>query len=569
MTSSIHDAPPPSPGGTSLSSYLTRLIWLCVLPLLLLAGWLAYDNVRDVRFHTSQDSLHLATNYAATIDQQLRARVRGLTLLDASPLVDDPAHWEDLYRQALVYRAQFGGNVIFAAAGDPLRIIFDTAAPFASPPADWAGSETPAVGALAASLGLPAVGNLCSCQRSQMDSVALAVPVTREGRVTYVLVAAFDAAHFEQSLKRISVPAGWHLGLVDGRGGTIASHGPPARGPGAASGDLHRIEVQSKESPWSVVVEIPGQVYRPPLVKAATVLALAVVGATLIGVLGGGLAGRRLDAAVADLAAEPAARPPHSGIREIDAARRKLDEAAALRDSNLALEGKVAARTAELAAARNRISAFAAAQDARIEQERRRLAREVHDQFGQVFTAIKLIVQSIPRGAWPAEQREALGHALDLGIASARKIAGELRPPLLDDFGLGAALGHFARETLAPVGLDFKIDVRDEDRLGPTQALALFRIAQEAVTNVLRHAQAGRIRVAGHRDGDRYVFAIEDDGRGFDPSTVRRDAMGIASMTERAKLFGGTVRLNAASGRGTSVEATLPLREQRDEHPAA
>jgi protein-histidine pros-kinase len=287
-------------------------------------------------------------------------------------------------------------------------------------------------------------------------------------------------------------------------------------------------------------------------------------------VLGGALAGRRLNAAVADLAEEPAMRRPLSGIREIDAARRKLDEAAVLRNSNELLEQKVAARTAELAEARSRISAFAAAQEARIEQERRRLAREVHDQFGQVFTAIKMIVQSMPRGTLPAEQQEALDHALEVGIASARRIAGELRPPLLDDFGRAAALGHLAKETLAPVGIAFEVDVRDDDRLGPAQALALFRIAQESVTNALRHANARRVRFAGRREGDRYVFAVADDGQGFDPAQVRRGAMGIASMSERASLFGGEVRVTAANGQGTRIEATLPLTEaHRDEHPAA
>jgi signal transduction histidine kinase len=570
MSSSAASAPPTAPGGTSLSSFLTRLIWLCVLPLLLLAGWLAYDNFRDRSQHTDQDSLQLATNYAATIDQRLRARIRGLQLLDASPLVDDPAHWADLYRQAQVFEAQFGGHVTFAEAGEPMRIHFDTQAPFETPPSAWASSEARAVAALAVAGAAPAVGSLCSCQRPEKDSVALAVPVRRDGRIAFVLVATFSATYFAEHLQQVSVPTGWHLGLVDGRGGLIASQGPPAKGTMNSGAYLHRVEVKSKESSWSVVVEIPPEVYRPPLMQAAAVLALGVIGATLIGVLGGFLAGRRLDEAVANLAAEPTMHRPLSGIREIDAARRKLDEAAALRDSNQVLEQKVAARTTELAEARNRISAFAAAQEARIEQERRRLAREVHDQLGQVFTAIKMIVQSIPRGALPAEQQQALGHALEVGIASARKIAGELRPPLLDDFGLAAALGHVAKETLAPLNVAFEVDVSADDRLGPAQALALFRIAQEAVTNALRHAKAGRIRFIGHRDGDRYVLAVEDDGQGFDPEQVRRGAMGIASMSERASLFGGAVRVTAANGQGTRIEATLPLNEaHRDEHSAA
>lgn len=555
--------------GTTLSSFLTRLIWLCVLPLLLLAGWLAYDSFRDRRSHVEQDALRLAANYATIIDRQLRSRIRGLTLLDASPLVDDPGHWEDLYRQARGFREQFGGDVIFAEAGDPPRIVFDTRAPFAAPPTEWSGAEVPAVAALAASIGAPAVGNLCACQRPQKDSVALAVPVRRDGRVVYVLTAAFDTAYFGQLLQEASLPAGWRLGLVDGRGGTIAGHGPLAADAGGATEDVHRVQVDSRESPWAVVVEIPAEVYRPPLMRTAGVLALGVAGATLIGVLGGALAGGRLNAAVAGLVGEPAA-PRRSGISEIDAARRKLDEAAALRDSNQALEQRVAARTAELAEARNRIAAFAAAQEARIEQERRRLSREVHDQLGQVFTAIKLIAQSIPPGALPGEQREALAHALETGIASARKIAGELRPPLLDDFGLAAAIGHLARDTLAPAKLAFELDVRDDGSLNQTQALALFRIAQEAVTNVLRHAKARRIRFLGRREADRYVLAVEDDGQGFEPSQVRRGAMGMASMSERASLFGGAVRVDSRAGQGTRVEATVPVeRVHRDEHPAA
>jgi signal transduction histidine kinase len=562
-------AQPASPSSTGLSSFLTRLIWLCVLPLLLLAGWLAYDSFHERRLHVEQDSLRLAANYAAIVDRQLRSRIRGLTLLDASPLVDDPAHWQDLYRQARVFREQFGGNVIFAVASEPLRTVFDTKAPFRAPPGEWVGSETPAVAALAAAAGEPIVGNLCACRGDQQDSVALAVPVRREGRVAYVLTATFDAAYFGQLLQEASVPAGWRLSLVDGTGRPIATQGPLAAATTGNREGLHRVQVDSKESTWAVVVEIPAAVYRPPLMRTATVLGLGVIGATFIGVLGGSLAGRRLNVAVAGLV-EDAAAPPRSGIREIDAARHKLDEAAALRDSNQLLEQKVAERTAELAEARNRIAAFAAAQEARIEQERRRLAREVHDQLGQVFTAIKLITQSIPRDALPGEQQEALGHALETGIASARKIAGELRPPLLDDFGLAAAVRHFARETLAPVSLAFEVDIRDEDRLGPAQALALFRIAQEAVTNILRHAKAGRIRFIGQRQANRYVFAIEDDGPGFEPSRVRRGAIGMASMSERASLFGGALQVTSADGKGTRVEATLPLEKTRDdEHPAA
>lgn len=408
--------------GTTRSHFLTRLIWLCVLPLLQLAGRLAYESFRDWRFDLEQDSLRLATSYATVVDRQLRSRLRGLALLAASSRVDDPGHWEDLYRQVRVFLEQFGGHVMFAEAGDFPRVVFDTRVPFASPPLEQPGDDAPAVAALAASIGAPAVGNLCACQRPQRDSVALAVPVKRDGRVPYVLTAILDSAYFERLLAEASVPDGWRVSLVDGRGAVIAHQGPPPAD-GERRGDgTHRVRVDSRESHWSVRVEIPPEVYQPPLQQAATILGVGIVAATLVGVFGGLLAGRRLNEAVAGLV-DDSPSPRRAGIREIDAARRRLEEAAALRDSNVLLEQRVAERTAELAEARNRIAAFPAAQEARVEQERRRLAREVHDQLGQVFTAIKLIVQSLPTGVLPAAQQEALGHALDTGIASAREIA--------------------------------------------------------------------------------------------------------------------------------------------------
>lgn len=241
-----------------------------------------------------------------------------------------------------------------------------------------------------------------------------------------------------------------------------------------------------------------------------------------------------------------------------------------LRRSNAELDARVGERTEALARARDRIAAFAREQDRAIEAERRRLSREVHDQIGQVFTAIKLIVGSLPRDAFPTGQEDALREALETGIASTRRITAELRPPLLDDLGLAAALEHFAGTLAAPGGVHCEIAIADAGRLDAEQALTLFRIVQEALTNTVRHAGADRLRIAGRAAGNDYRLSIADNGRGLAGKDCRPGALGLAGMRERALLLGGECRIGDGAPGGTVVEVTLPLSPPEDshEHPA-
>lgn len=247
--------------------------------------------------------------------------------------------------------------------------------------------------------------------------------------------------------------------------------------------------------------------------------------------------------------------------------RRALE--ASLRRSNAVLDARVGERTADLARARDRLARFALERERAIESERRRLSREVHDQIGQVFTAIKLIVGSLPRTAFPEGQEAALAQALEMGIASTRKVTAELRPPLLDDLGLAAALEHFAG-TLAGHGkLQCHVAVADAERLDADQALALFRIVQEAVTNVLRHAGADRLDISGRAAGTAYSLRIADNGGGFAGESTRPGALGIAGMRERANLLGGDCKIDSNAD-GTVVDISLPLHQMEwpHEHPA-
>ncbi|MDR7268906.1 signal transduction histidine kinase [Pelomonas saccharophila] len=244
--------------------------------------------------------------------------------------------------------------------------------------------------------------------------------------------------------------------------------------------------------------------------------------------------------------------------------RRLRDRAeAALRDANAGLEQQVAQRTEALSHALARIRSFAVEMDRSIEAERRRLAREVHDQVGQVGTAIKMLTLSLRARLAPRSEPlvDELQEMAEEAIRSARHISAELRPPLLDELGLEAALGHYLQALGRQSGLTTELDLSDDALLPPEQASPLFRIVQEACTNVLRHAQARKLRVAGRglavgaRPG--YELEVIDDGRG--PGSTRPDASGLRNMRERAELAGGSFDFGPAPGAGTCVRVWLPL----------
>lgn len=244
--------------------------------------------------------------------------------------------------------------------------------------------------------------------------------------------------------------------------------------------------------------------------------------------------------------------------------RRLRDTAeASLREANATLEAQVAQRTEALQRALARIRSFAVELERSVEAERRRLAREVHDQFGQVGTAIKMLTLSLRAKLAPRTEPlvDELQQMAEEAIRSARQISAALRPPLLDELGLEAALGHFLQMLQRQTGLATTLTLDAGDALAPEQANPLFRIVQEACTNVLRHAQARSLRVTGQpwQQGgvDGYRLEICDDGRG--PGDVRADASGLRGMRERAALAGGSLEFGPAPGLGARVCVWLPL----------
>ncbi|MFG6487468.1 CHASE3 domain-containing protein [Roseateles sp. BYS78W] len=244
--------------------------------------------------------------------------------------------------------------------------------------------------------------------------------------------------------------------------------------------------------------------------------------------------------------------------------RRLRDRAeSALRDANTGLEREVAQRTEALSRALQRIRSFASELDRGIEAERRRLAREVHDQVGQAGTAMKMLVIALRAKLAPRTEPllDELQGMADESIRAARQISAALRPPLLDELGLDAALGHYLQTLQRQSGLATTLALDEPDGIAPEQANPLFRIVQEACTNVLRHAAATTLRVAGHprtQDGRHgYELEVIDNGRG--PGDTRADASGLRGMRERAALAGGSFDFGPGLGGGTRVGVWLPL----------
>ena len=204
-------------------------------------------------------------------------------------------------------------------------------------------------------------------------------------------------------------------------------------------------------------------------------------------------------------------------------------------------------------------------QDVR-EEERTRIAREVHDVLGQALTAIRMdaahLARTIPDPTPDVLDRIGLmKHLVDETITTVRRIATDLRPGILDDLGLGAAIEWEAKVFAERSGTPCALGPVDEALpLAPDQATALFRVFQELLTNVARHAGATRVTGSLTREGDAAVLRVADDGRGIRPEDqARPDALGLLGMRERVRPWGGTLAFDGAPGAGTTATVRLPL----------
>jgi two-component system sensor histidine kinase UhpB len=202
------------------------------------------------------------------------------------------------------------------------------------------------------------------------------------------------------------------------------------------------------------------------------------------------------------------------------------------------------------------------------EDERRHLARELHDDIGQGLTAIKLNLESLVRGRDGTLAESRVGEALEATrhtIERVRQLSVTLRPLQLDDLGLVAALrSHLDRQAkLGRLAPHFEIQ-EVPVKLSAEIEIACFRVAQEAINNIVRHARATNVWLRLFVAGDRLALSVRDDGTGFDVGAAQRraavgESLGVISMEERVALAAGTFQIHSAPGQGTVVVASFPI----------
>jgi signal transduction histidine kinase len=197
------------------------------------------------------------------------------------------------------------------------------------------------------------------------------------------------------------------------------------------------------------------------------------------------------------------------------------------------------------------------------EQERKHLARELHDETAQALTSILLGLKPLERGAATEEDRAAVANVRELVVSTlqgVRRLAVELRPSALDDFGLETAVERLAATFRETTGLRVDLESRlGEDRLSTEVETTLYRIVQEALANIVKHADAGQVSIVLTQDERAVSAVIEDDGRGFDPDAIDDDVLGIVGMRERVQLVRGRLRIESANGSGTTIAAEIPV----------
>jgi two-component system sensor histidine kinase UhpB len=197
------------------------------------------------------------------------------------------------------------------------------------------------------------------------------------------------------------------------------------------------------------------------------------------------------------------------------------------------------------------------------EEELTRISREIHDELGHALTALRLdlawLVPKLRRNQEPVRQKAGEVLALvDDTIDSVRRIASKLRPPALEDLGLAAAIDALLERLSDQTGIQVELQASADDVPAGAHR-ALYRIVQEALTNVARHARASRVEVQLRRAADAIVLEVADDGIGIRPGMLDNPGtLGLVGMRERAAALGATFRVEAGAGRGTTIRVTLP-----------
>ncbi|MEM6462492.1 MAG: cache domain-containing protein [Pseudomonadota bacterium] len=229
-----------------------------------------------------------------------------------------------------------------------------------------------------------------------------------------------------------------------------------------------------------------------------------------------------------------------------------------------------AARLSEQRFADARLKQLSARQVDIQEEERKRVSRELHDSISQLLVSARYGLESAMKGSSDSKVKEPIEksmHALDNAISEVRRISMALRPSVLDDMGLSAAIKSLANAFQKQTGIEVEVEAEPmADRLSDEVKTALYRVTQEALTNVAKHSDAKTVQISLRRRGDRLSVRLEDDGIGMRPADAGRNGdggLGIRNMQERIDTLGGEIGFSRSGSGGLAIGVTLPLLGQK------
>ena len=313
-----------------LSSFFIRLIWWCILPTVLLSLFLAIQHISSLKKLGDQTADYQARNVAFAIDNHIKGHIAALEVMAASSLATDPAHWHEFYNEAQAFHKNFGGHVVLADLSMQMR--FNTRVPFGTALPQLPKPKGHSAVSAVLETGKPSVGDMFLGPVAKEPLIAVAVPITRNGQMQFLLLNIIETRQLQQRLDENALPSEWSLAVLDGKNEVMARRSPPGMEFRPISENVpQRWTVNFIHTPWSVVLDIPSEAYHKPFIIAAIAMVSAILIAILIGVFAGRLAGRRLTGSLANLIDSSLVPTTQPIIEEIETVRCILERTAAAR----------------------------------------------------------------------------------------------------------------------------------------------------------------------------------------------------------------------------------------------
>ena len=573
-----------------------------VLAIFVLFWIVGLRAIEESRRQNLQNQMAVANLVASSLDQRLNGALSLLETTPAQPELQDPSPTPQssaasALRDAQLQLSSYGRRLYWLDfQGDILWTEPANQAILLKPFPDLSAIRPALEG------GDRYVSSLLQSTDSGSSYVLLATPIPRSGgEISGLLVEEIgvDQLGLEGVLQQATEGGSTRIEVFDSAGQILASSRPESGRQITHSdgGELGRSDevltfASMKTAPWKVAVREPVQEVMAPANYLRRQIVLGGVIALVVALLlTWWLITRQvlqpiqaLDEASAQFAAGNLdVALPDGGIDEVARLTANLEQMRVRLDATLedhrrwneALEEMVEERTRELATLYEQLEGRETMCKRLLgkvltgqEEERARLARELHDAVGQSLTAVIMTTTAV-ENSLPDDLvsgKEKLANVRNIAVQSLHDLRGlifDLRPEVLDDLGLGLALHSQAKKYLEPAGIQVQLRAAGlKDHLPAEVETAVFRVVQEAITNIARHAQADEANISLTKKGDKLIVRVEDNGTGFDPDLVmqrQQKAWGLRGMEERITLLGGKFYVGSGPGNGTLVLAEIPL----------